>query len=212
MTFRAEPVKNRTKQNFRAAWLTLLTLLSVLWAGNAFAQSVPELSVDEAAKRLAGGGFVLMMRHSRTVPGTGDPPGFKLSKCATQRNLSDVGRAQAIKLGQAFEHAEIPLAEVRHSQWCRCRDTAWLAFGKALPVSDLKALNSTFAGQGDPAAQQAALKEAAASLAPGANVMWVTHQVIVSGATALWASQGDVLATQLVDGEFVVQFRIPADE
>lgn len=209
-------MKNRIKQNYRPAWLTLLTLLSVLLpmlvAGNAFAKSVPELSVDEAAKRLEGGGFILMMRHSRTVPGTGDPAGFKLSKCATQRNLSDAGRAQAKQLGQAFAQAKIPLAEVRHSQWCRCRDTAWLAFGKALPVSDLKALNSTFAGQGDPAAQQAALKEAAASLVPGTNVMWVTHQVIVSGATGLWASQGDVLATQLVDGEFVVQFRIPADE
>jgi len=185
---------------------------SAVLAGNAFARSVPEYSVKEAAKRLSGGGFVLMMRHSRTVPGTGDPPGFDLEKCATQRNLSDVGRAQARKLGQAFAQAGIPLAEARHSQWCRCRDTAQLAFGEVLPVTDLKALNSTFAGQGDPAAQQAALKEAAGALAPDTNVIWVTHQVIVSSATGLWASQGDVLATRLLDGEFVVKFRIPADE
>ena len=184
----------------------------LLFCSGVSAQSVPELSVADAAKRLADGGYVLMMRHSRTVPGTGDPPGFKLKKCETQRNLSEAGRQQAIALGQAFAAAKIPLSEVRHSQWCRCRDTAWLAFGKALPITDLKALNSTFAGQGDPAAQQAALKKQAARLAPGTNVMWVTHQVIVSGATGLWTAQGDVLAAQLVDGEFVVRFRIPVSE
>ncbi|MFK7963550.1 MAG: histidine phosphatase family protein [Burkholderiaceae bacterium] len=200
-----------TKVILRPAQTALLALL-LLFGSAVSAQSVPELSVKDAAKRLANGGYILMMRHSRTVPGTGDPPGFKLKKCDTQRNLSEAGRQQAIALGRAFAEANIPLAEVRHSQWCRCRDTAWLAFGKAIPVTDLKALNSTFAGQGDPAAQQAALKEQAAALTTGTNVMWVTHQVIVSGATGLWTSQGDVLATQLVDGEFVVRFRIPVSD
>ncbi|MGL4881286.1 MAG: hypothetical protein ACRC8K_09495, partial [Waterburya sp.] len=47
-------------------------------------------------------GYVVLLRHAQTVPGTGDPPGFQLDDCTTQRNLSEVGKEQAIRIGKAF--------------------------------------------------------------------------------------------------------------
>jgi hypothetical protein len=80
--------------------------------------------------RLREGGNVVLMRHARTEPGVGDPPDFRLGECATQRNLSAEGREQARRIGEAFQREAIRLDEVRNSAWCRCVDTAQLAFGR----------------------------------------------------------------------------------
>ena len=56
---------------------------------------------ENAWKLVQGGGQVLFIRHATTTPGAGDPPGFRLEDCATQRNLSDEGRAEAKRLGEA---------------------------------------------------------------------------------------------------------------
>jgi hypothetical protein len=46
-------------------------------------------------------GSIVLLRHAN-APGVGDPPGFQLDDCSTQRNLDDVGRAQARALGARF--------------------------------------------------------------------------------------------------------------
>src|SRR4030095_8780323 len=43
---------------------------------------------------LAKGGHVVLIRHAN-APGTADPPGVRADDCKTQRNLDDLGRAQA---------------------------------------------------------------------------------------------------------------------
>ncbi|MDZ7592786.1 MAG: histidine phosphatase family protein [Rubrivivax sp.] len=92
---------------------------------------LPALADDEdAAQRLRAGGVVVALRHA-LAPGTFDPPGFTLDSCATQRNLSDEGRAQARRIGQWFRARGLQPAVVRTSPWCRCVDTATLAFGGA---------------------------------------------------------------------------------
>lgn len=196
-------VANKTVRLLQCLLATCALFFSIAASANS---SV--LTVDQAAGRLAGGGYILIMRHSQTVPGTGDPAGFRLEQCDTQRNLSEQGKAHAVSLGKAFRQAGIELSQVRFSQWCRCRDTAMLAFerGTALP-----ALNSTFAGQGDPEGQLAELKAQAGALPAGENVIWVTHQVIASAATGSWTSQGEILATRFVDGQFAIDFRIKHD-
>ena len=70
-------------------------------------------------------GYVVMMRHA-LAPGTGDPADFRLGDCTTQRNLSDVGRSQAVRIGKAFRSHKTRIARVLSSQWCRCKDTARL--------------------------------------------------------------------------------------
>jgi hypothetical protein len=70
---------------------------------------------------------VVLFRHAR-APGTGDPPGFKIGDCATQRNLDEAGRAQARRIGQAFQSEGFRVGLVLASQWCRATQTAELAF------------------------------------------------------------------------------------
>lgn len=79
-------------------------------------------------KALRSGGHVLLIRHAR-APGTFDPPEFKLGVCSTQRNLNDEGRAQAKRLGEFMRTMQVPIGRVFSSEWCRCIDTAQLAFG-----------------------------------------------------------------------------------
>src|SRR5262249_12841152 len=75
---------------------TLLRCLLVLCALGPAA-----LRADDALwSLLRAGGQVVLLRHDKTDPGVGDPPGMKLDDCATQRNLSDEGRAHARRLGE----------------------------------------------------------------------------------------------------------------
>ena len=75
---------------------------------------------------LRAGGHVALLRHAATVGGAGDPPGFRLDDCATQRNLTDKGRAEARRLGERFRAEAVPVGKVLSSQWCRCRETVAL--------------------------------------------------------------------------------------
>src|ERR1700704_6412757 len=75
---------------------------------------------------LRSGGHVALVRHAGTGGGSGDPPGFKLEDCATQRSLTDKGRAQARALGERFRAEGVAVGKVLSSQWCRCRETAAL--------------------------------------------------------------------------------------
>ena len=75
---------------------------------------------------LRAGGHVALVRHAGTVGGAGDPPGFRLDDCATQRNLTLKGRGEARRLGELFRIQEVPVGKVLSSQWCRCIETITL--------------------------------------------------------------------------------------
>lgn len=77
-------------------------------------------------------GSVVVLRHSY-APGSFDPPDARLDDCTTQRNLDDNGRAQALRIGEAFRQHGITVGRVLSSPRCRCLDTARLAFGKVEP-------------------------------------------------------------------------------
>ena len=80
---------------------------------------------------LKKGGHIVLMRHAITTPGVGDPPGFRLDDCGTQRNLTDSGRVDAKRVGAAFHARGVAIERVLTSPWCRCIETANLAFGKS---------------------------------------------------------------------------------
>ena len=85
---------------------------------------------DDAAdawKALRAGGHVALMRHADAPGGVGDPPGFRVDDCATQRNLSEKGRADAAKIGVSLQSEGIAFEKILSSPWCRCIDTAKLA-------------------------------------------------------------------------------------
>jgi hypothetical protein len=86
------------------------TAVSVITVSILMALLAHSARADETAWKLVqGGGQVLFIRHATTTPGVGDPPGFKLEECATQRNLSDTGRAEARKLGEALRARKAPI-------------------------------------------------------------------------------------------------------
>lgn len=128
---------------------------------------------------IAGGGLVLLMRHAQTEPGIGDPPGFRLEDCTTQRNLSLDGRARAAAVGNELRARGLMRAEVRSSAWCRCRETAeLLALG---PVVYEPALDSFFENRSREPEQTAALERLIAGWRGPRALVLVTHQVNIAG-------------------------------
>ncbi|MGL4404413.1 MAG: histidine phosphatase family protein, partial [Notoacmeibacter sp.] len=126
------------------------------------------------------------------APGTGDPAGFKLDDCATQRNLSDDGRQQARRIGARLAARAIKIDAVFTSQWCRGKDTARFAFPR-LTIVEEPALNSFFADTSSKDEQtQAALKLIAAFQGSGNQVM-VTHQVNITALTGLSPREGEAI-------------------
>ena len=133
-------------------------------------------------------GGALIVRHAVTESGLGDPPGFVLGQCSTQRNLSDAGRRASRGMGAWMQAQQFKPDAVLSSQWCRCQDTARLAFGA---FEDWPALNSTFDGQGDPNAQQKALRARLLAMPKGQREVWVTHQVIMTALTGAYPEMGE---------------------
>ncbi len=145
---------------------------------------------DTLWQRLREGGYVVMLRHAQTGPGVGDPPGFTLGDCATQRNLSDAGRADAWRIGEAFRRERVPVAEVRSSEWCRCRDTAALAFGAYAAWTPL---NSFFDDRSVESARTREVLALADRMPRGANVVLVTHQVNITAVSGIVPASGEMV-------------------
>ena len=178
------PEQAQRRQWLGGAWRSAcgLGLLGAAWPLPAAA--------DAALAEAIRGGAVLLLRHAQTEAGLGDPPGMRLSDCSTQRNLSDAGRAQSRALGAWWRAQGLPPPKVLSSQWCRCLDTARLAFGQAEPWT---ALNSTFAGQGQPEVQRQQVLERLRQRSAQPQV-WVTHQVIMTAVTGEYPAMGEGFA------------------
>lgn len=161
-------------------WGTGLLAILLLLAG-------PASGDDAVLTRLQEPGTVLLLRHA-LAPGTGDPPGFQLDDCSTQRNLSEDGRGQARSLGERLHAAGITEARVYSSRWCRCLETAQLlAVG---PVQPEPALDSFFQRPGEGPGRTAAVRERLRGLPPGPPVVMVTHQVNISALTGEFTPSG----------------------
>jgi len=141
-------------------------------------------------------GHVALMRHA-IAPGTADPAGFSLRDCATQRNLSDEGRAQAVAAGNYLRERSAPRVDVYSSQWCRCLETARLLnFGEP---TELPFLNSFYENWDGKEPQTRALKDWLKSSAAGAEnpIMLVTHQVNISALTDIYPASGEVVVVKI---------------
>lgn len=165
---------------------------------------------DALWQTLQAGGHVVLVRHATTAPGVGDPPGFRLDDCATQRNLNDSGRAEARRLGAAFRKRGIPVSTVKSSRWCRCLDTARLAFGKADPWP---ALDNTFETPERRASQMSEVRKSLARPPANGNLVLVTHGVNIAALTGVNLAQGEIVIVKPAsNNDFRVIGRLsPAD-
>lgn len=179
-------------------WFTPVALAMSLVVASAVAADESR----EAWDALAAGGHVALIRHGN-APGPslgqgGDPPGFKLEDCRTQRNLDESGRAQARALGEAFRHRGVPVGRILSSPWCRCMDTADLmAVGRverssALVPSSDRVPNS--------AAALDALKEMVASWRGPGTLVLVTHGLTVRAMTGFVPNQAETVVLKPTPG------------
>jgi phosphohistidine phosphatase SixA len=141
--------------------------------------------------RLRRGGLAILMRHGATEPGLGDPPGLRLGDCATQRNLSEAGREQSRRVGERFRAERVPIAKVYTSPWCRCRETASLAFGAA---EDWEPLSSIFDhAHHEPGYTERVKKRIAQVARRGGNVVMVTHNVNIAALSGLSVAPAEIV-------------------
>ncbi len=158
---------------------------------------------------LKGGGQVVLIRHAVTTPGNGDPPGMRLDDCATQRNLTDEGRRHASRIGAAVRKQGVPIGRVLSSPWCRCLETARLAFGKA-EVSE--PLSNLFGRYENRDKQVDGLKPIVGQRRKGANLVLVSHGSTIVALTGVSPGTGEmVIVTPQGSGRFSVKGRLAVD-
>ncbi len=162
-------------------------------------------AAEEAAWQALREGGIVLFRHA-IAPGGGDPPGFRLGDCTTQRNLDDTGRAQARRIGNALRDAGIAVGAVLASEWCRTTETAELAFPGRVQAAS--AFNSFFADRST-AAAQTAMARAILLGWPGPGALFVsTHQVNITALTGIVPASGEGVVLRRQDGALVVAGRI----
>ena len=143
--------------------------------------------------QLVDGEKLIFIRHAY-APGTGDPNNFNLNDCSTQRNLSNDGRQQALKIGEFFKKNEIRIEKVFSSEWCRCKETAKIAFED---YSTKKFLNSFYSSkfQKNKTKQIKELNDYVQKFKSNQNLVLVTHYVLISEVLNYAPSSGEIVVS-----------------
>ena len=150
---------------------------------------------ENLINQLEEGGKLIFIRHAY-APGSGDPNNFNLNDCSTQRNLSEKGKKQAKSIGKFFIKNEIEIDKVLSSEWCRCKETAKIAFKDFTTKSFLNSFySSKFAKNREK--QVKALKEYIKNYKNNnnENLVLVTHYVLISEILNYGSSSGEIVVS-----------------
>ena len=143
--------------------------------------------------QLEEGGKLIFIRHAY-APGSGDPDNFNLNDCSTQRNLSKEGQRQAKYIGEFFRNNKVKIDKVLSSEWCRCKETAKIAFKNFSTNSFLNSFySSKFAKNKDK--QVKSLKEYIKKFKSDKNLVLVTHYVLISEILNYGPSSGEIVVS-----------------
>jgi len=163
---------------------------------------------SELSESLKKSDYVLLMRHA-LAPGVGDPAGYKLQDCKSQRNLDAIGRAQAQKTGQWLKAQGVSNALVFTSAWCRCKETAEnLAFGT--PVLEAS-LNSFFDDMRQGPQSNVNLQKFMVSQLKSKGdkaLILVTHHVNIAEFTGENVGSGDMVLAKVNSAGKLLSFKI----
>ena len=187
------------------------SILKQLIAATAFAFMAATAMGSELADKLKLPNHALLMRHA-LAPGTGDPAGYSLNDCSTQRNLDTQGRQQAVRTGQWLQRQGIQKAMVLTSPWCRCKDTAnLLGFGQAEVEP---AIGSFFEASQQAADYTQRLQKRLAQLGPTKGdkaLILVTHHVNILDYMGSHVGSGDMVLVQFdAQGKLISAKRYPS--
>ena len=143
--------------------------------------------------QLEDGEKLIFIRHAY-APGSGDPSNFNLNDCSTQRNLSKEGRKQAQKIGEFFTNNNIKIEKVFSSEWCRCKETALLAFND---YSTKNFLNSFYSSKykKNKTKQIEKLNDYVQQFKSSKNLVLVTHYVLISEVLNYAPSSGEIVVS-----------------
>ena len=140
---------------------------------------------------LKKGGNLIFIRHAY-APGGGDPNNFNINDCKTQRNLSNKGREQAKKIGSFFKDNNIPIDQIYSSEWCRCKETALIAFNEFETKNFLNSFfNSKFTQNKN--SQIKSFKKFIKSWDGKKNLIFITHYVFISEILNYASSSGEII-------------------
>ena len=136
---------------------------------------------------------IIFIRHA-IAPGNGDPPNFDISDCSSQRNLSKEGELKAFKIGKFFKKNDIKITKVLSSEWCRCKDTAKLAFGNYETKNFLNSFyDDRFSDNKDK--QILDFHKFIRNWNKTGNLVLVTHYVVISEILDVTTSSGEIVIT-----------------
>ena len=165
--------------------------------------SIKANSNEEMQKLLDEGGKLIFIRHAY-APGTGDPENFNIKDCSTQRNLDSRGKKQSKELGLFFKDKINIVENIFSSEWCRCKETSYLAFKNYQTKSFLNSFYSQKFMQ-NKNEQIKNLKKYIKQWNSEKNLVMVTHFVVISEVLNSGASPAEVIIT---DKKFKVLERI----
>ena len=187
------------------------SILKQLIAAAAFAFMATTAMGSELADKLKLPNHALLMRHA-LAPGTGDPVGYSLNDCNTQRNLDTQGRQQAVRTGQWLQRQGIQKAMVLTSPWCRCKDTANL-LGYGSPEVE-PAIGSFFEASQQAADYTQRLQKRLAQLGSTKGdkaLILVTHHVNILDYMGSTVGSGDMVLVQFdAHGKLISAKRYPS--
>ena len=142
-------------------------------------------------ENLKTGGKLIFIRHAY-APGGGDPENFNVYDCSTQRNLSESGRIQSRKIGNFFKENRIKIEDVYSSEWCRCKETASLAFKNFKTKSFLNSFfSSKFAHNKNEQIRD--FQKFLSDWDKKTNIVFVTHYVVISEIFDYPSSSGEII-------------------
>ncbi len=136
---------------------------------------------------------IIFIRHAY-APGNGDPRNFILEDCNTQRNLNIVGIEQSNIIKKFFKNNNIKIDRVLSSEWCRCKDTAKIAFDD---YKTFNALNSFYDPKfaNNESSQIEVLKKYIEDLEIRNNIVFITHYVVIYSLLKISTQSGEIIVT-----------------
>ena len=150
-------------------------------------------SYKNLISHLEDGGKLIFIRHAY-APGSGDPNNFNLNDCSTQRNLSIKGKKQAENIGKFFKNNNIKIDKVLSSEWCRCKETAEIAFKNFSTNSFLNSFYSSKYAK-NKEKQIDMLNSYVKKFKSNRNLILVTHYVLISEVLNYAPSSGEIVVS-----------------
>ena len=188
----------------------LVRVVAILGMLLALGNAIHGAQADEetAWAALRAGGHVALMRHTDAPGGTGDPPGFTLGNCATQRNLNAKGRADAVEIGTRIKSEGISFEKILSSPWCRCVDTAKLM--DLGPIETEPTLGNVVVLRDQVEVLTAGARTLIAGWKGRGALLVVTHGANIRALTGVSPAQGEIVVVAAgADGSIEPVGRIP---